>query len=243
MASFVRIAHRGASGIFPENTRLAIEKAIEAHADLIELDCQLCCDGHVVMFHDERLNRTAGVAGVVNRATLGQLKQLDVGAWRRSAFKGERILTLEEVLEIVAGQAGLCLNVKQYSGSPAGIELKLLFILSHYDYLNRTLFTSGDERCLARVREFAPEARVGLVYGRESEFDPFGAAEQLRATSLHVEKNLVTCELLDRAWRLGLHAVVWTVNEIKEMEEFAALGVQGIVTDFPERFGQLIPSR
>src|ERR687897_178526 len=79
MARFMRIAHRGASGNFPENTRLAFEKAIEARVDMIELDCQLSSDGHVVVFHDEGLSRTAGVRGKVRRKTLEELKKLDVG--------------------------------------------------------------------------------------------------------------------------------------------------------------------
>src|SRR5918996_4275416 len=104
MAGFTKIAHRGASGNFPENTRLAFEKAIEARVNMIELDCQLSSDGHVVVFHDEGLNRTAGVRGKVRGKTLEELKKLDVGRWKKKAFKGERILTLEEVLEVIAGK-------------------------------------------------------------------------------------------------------------------------------------------
>jgi glycerophosphoryl diester phosphodiesterase len=70
MANIVRIAHRGASGSFPENTRLAVEKALEARADMVELDCQLSSDGHVVIFHDERLVRITGTGGAVNRLSL-----------------------------------------------------------------------------------------------------------------------------------------------------------------------------
>ncbi|HKX51703.1 MAG TPA: glycerophosphodiester phosphodiesterase family protein, partial [Candidatus Binatia bacterium] len=148
MAKFLRIAHRGGSGSFPENTRLAVEKAIEARADMIELDCQLSSDGHVVIFHDERLVRITGAGGIVNRTPLEQLKRLDVGGWRNAAFKGERIPTLEEVVALVGGEAELCLDIKQYRGSPPGIELKLLFILSHYDYLDRTIISSFDYDCL-----------------------------------------------------------------------------------------------
>jgi glycerophosphoryl diester phosphodiesterase len=236
MAKFLRIAHRGASGSFPENTQLAFEKAIEAGADMIEMDCQLSHDGHVVIFHDERLVRITGAGGIVNRMPLEQLKRLDAGVLRKSAFKGERIPTLEEVVALVGGEADLCLDIKQYPGSPPGIELKLLFILSHYDYLDRTIFSSFDYACLRRVRELAPEARLGLIYGNGIEENPFAVAAEIAAVSLHVQKELATREFLQNSWDLGLDAFVWTVNEVREMEDFASLGVQGIMTDFPERF-------
>jgi glycerophosphoryl diester phosphodiesterase len=236
MAKFLRIAHRGASGSFPENTRLAIEKAIEAGADMIELDCQLSSDGHVVIFHDERLVRITGAGGVVNRTPLEQLQRLDAGGWRKAAFKGERIPTLEEAVALVEGQADLCLDIKQYPGSPPGIELKLLFILSHYDYLDRTIFSSFDYACLRRVRELAPEARLGVIYGTGIEENPFLVAAEIAAASLHVQKELATGDFLRTGWESGLDAFVWTVNEVGEMEDFASLGVQGIMTDFPERF-------
>jgi glycerophosphoryl diester phosphodiesterase len=86
MSGFKKIAHRGASGNYPENTRLAFAKAIAAGVDMIELDCQVSHDGHVVIFHDEKLKRTAGVRGAVRDKTLAQLKQLDIGQWRKKAF-------------------------------------------------------------------------------------------------------------------------------------------------------------
>ena len=87
---------------------------------------------------------------------------LDIGRWREPAFRGERILTLEEALEIFAGNVDLCLEIKAAVGAPPGIELKLLFILSHYDYLERTVISSFDYRSLARVRELAPDAAIGV---------------------------------------------------------------------------------
>jgi glycerophosphoryl diester phosphodiesterase len=243
MANFARIAHRGASGNFPENTRLAVEKALEAGADMIELDCQLSSDGQVVIFHDERLIRITGTGGAVNSKSLEELKRLDAGGWRNIAFKGERILTLEEVVAIVGRQADLCLDIKQYLGSPPGIELKLLFILSHYDYLDRTIFSSFDYACLRRLRELAPEARVGVIYDAEIEENPFVVAGELDAASLHVQKELATREFLQKTRELGLETFVWTVNEVPEMENFVSSGVQGIITDFPERFWKLVDKR
>jgi glycerophosphoryl diester phosphodiesterase len=239
MARFLSIAHRGASGSFPENTRVAFEQAIALGADMIELDCQQSRDGHVVVFHDERLNRTAGAKGRVYEKTLEQLKKLDVGAWWKRAFKGERILTLEEALEILVGSADLCLEIKCYPGAPPGIEIKLLFILSHYDYLDRTVIASFDYPTLSRVRELAPEARLGVIYGQGVKQNPLDFAARIGAASILVQKEFATSEFLNNTWEAGLDVHVWTVNEFREMEGFASRGVQGIVSDFPERLSQL----
>jgi glycerophosphoryl diester phosphodiesterase len=235
MGAFVKVAHRGASGHFPENTRLAFEKAIEADADMIELDCQQTRDGHIVVFHDERLRRTAGASGNVRSKSLEQLKQLDVGLWKKKSFKGERVLTLEEVLALIVGRVGLCLDIKQFNGSQPGIEIKLLFTLSHYDYLDQTIFSSFNYQCLERVREFAPEARIGLIVAKGIKEDPFAAAERLGAGSVHVQKEIVTRPFLEKAWDAGLDVHVWTVNNAHEIAKFAALGVQGVVSDYPEK--------
>jgi len=239
MASFKKIAHRGASGRYPENSRLAFEKAMAAGADMIELDCRLTADGHVVVFHDERLARTTGARGKIHDKTLEQLRKLDIGKWRKPAFGGERILTLEEALEIFAGNVDLCLEIKTAGAASAGIELKLLFILSHFDYLERTTISSFDYRSLARVRELAPEAALGIIYVGSIKEDPLAAAERLGAASIHVQKQLARREFLDRFWHAGLDVYVWTVNDLREMEMFAALGVQGIISDYPEKLVRL----
>lgn len=243
MPSFKKIAHRGASGQYPENSRLAFEKAIAAGADMIEIDCQLTADGHVVVFHDEKIARTTGARGKISEKTLEQLRKLDIGKWRKPAFRGEKILTLEEALGIFAGNVDLCLEIKTATHAPAGIELKLLFILSHYDYLERTTISSFDYRSLGRVRELAPEATLGVIYGASTKEDPFAAAERLAASSIHVQKQLASREFLDRAWQAGLDVYVWTVNDLREMETFAALGVQGLVSDYPEKLVRLGRSR
>jgi len=216
-----------------------MEKAIEARADMIELDCQLSQDGHVVIFHDERLGRTTGARGMLKKKTLEQLKKLDVGQWLKKSYQGERIPTLEEVLEALNGRADLCLDIKHFPDTSAGIEIKLLFIVSRYDYLERTTFSSFDYRCLSRIRELAPEARIGVIFGAATKGDPFAAAKELAAVSIHLQKELATGERLERAWEVGLDVYVWTVNDLREMEKFIALGVQGLVTDFPEKFWKL----
>jgi glycerophosphoryl diester phosphodiesterase len=239
MPSLIKIAHRGASGSFPENTRLAFQKAIEARADMIELDCQLTLDGHIVAFHDEKLARVANARGTVGGRSLEQLKELDIGSWRKKSFCGERIQALEEVLALVDGQVGLCIDVKQYPGSPAGIELKLLFIITHFDYMDRVILSSFDYHCLRRVRELAPAARIGMICGKGMKEDPIAAGIALGARSIHVQKELASRDFLNRAWDEGFDVFVWTVNDLVEIEKFASFGVQGIISDYPERLTKL----
>jgi glycerophosphoryl diester phosphodiesterase len=240
MTALKRIAHRGASGEYPENTRLAFVKAIEARADIIELDCQMTRDGHIVIFHDESLMRTAGVRGTVKNRTLEQLKRLDVGQWKNRFHRGERILTLEEALETIGGKADLCLEIKSYPGSAPGIELKILFTLSHYDYLDRTILSSFDYRCLARVRDLAPETSIGVIFGSNNvKENPFDAVKDLGAASIYVQKELASRNFLEQAWQEGLDVHVWTVNAVRDLEVFAAMGVQGLVSDFPGRLWKL----
>jgi glycerophosphoryl diester phosphodiesterase len=239
MAVFKKIAHRGASGLYPENTRLAFIKAIEAGADLIELDCQLSRDGHVVVFHDEHLRRTAGARGTLRSKTLEQLKALDIGRWRKASFRGERILTLEEALETLAGRVDLCLEIKNYPNSLRGIELKILFALSHYDYLDRTIVSSFDYSSLARVRELAPDIAIGLLCGAALQRDAVENARRLTAASLHVQKSVAKRDFLLRAWEEGLDVFVWTLNDPREIEEFVSMGVQGVISDYPERLARL----
>jgi glycerophosphoryl diester phosphodiesterase len=239
VASLRKIAHRGASGRYPENTRLAFTKAIEAGADMIELDCQLSRDGHVVVFHDERLKRVGRSRGTVRSKTLEQLKRLDVGAWRGQAFAGQRIPTLEEAIESIAGNADLCVEIKSFQDSAPGIELKILFIVSHYDYFERTTFSSFDYRPLTRLRELAPEANIGLIVGSPLQPNWLETARGLTAKSLHVQKELATRELFAQAWEEGLDVYVWTVNEVHEMETLGGMGVQGLISDFPEKFSKL----
>jgi glycerophosphoryl diester phosphodiesterase len=240
-SGFIKIAHRGASGTCPENTRPAFEKAIAARVDMIEMDCRLSKDGHVVIFHDERLNRVARTRGTVKGKTLAQLKRLDVGRWFKKAYAGERILTLEEAIRLVAGRADVNLDIKR--GAGLGIELKVLFILSFFRYLSRALLSSSDYRILATLRELAPRARLALVCEKGMREDPVEIARRLRAESLQLQKECATPELMGRARAAGLKTLVWTVNRLSEMERYLARGADGLISDFPERLWKVRPPR
>ena len=118
------IAHRGASGSAPENTLSAFVKAVEAGADMIELDVHQTKDGVVVCIHDEDLSRTTSGNGKVNKFTFNELQSFDAGIKFNEKFKGEKIPSLEEVLE----QIKLPLLIEIKKGEGYYHESKIIFM-------------------------------------------------------------------------------------------------------------------
>src|SRR5690606_26274520 len=106
------IAHRGASGYAPENTRAAFEKAIAMDADAIETDVRLSADGHLVLVHDATVTRTTDGRGPVADHTLAELRSLDAGRWLGPQFEGERVATLSELVEEFVPRIPAVLEIK-----------------------------------------------------------------------------------------------------------------------------------
>ena len=106
------IAHRGAAGITPENTKLAFLKALDLGADAIELDVQLTRDGECIVFHDETLERTTDGTGLVAETDFETISKLDAGSWFSASFKKLEVPTLEEVLKTIGGRTLINIELK-----------------------------------------------------------------------------------------------------------------------------------
>lgn len=123
------IAHRGASGYAPENTRVSILKGLELGCDGFEVDVQLASSGEVVVFHDFTLERTTSESGYLRDTNLYDLKKMDLGSWFSEEFKGQKIMTLEELLKIVPENKILNIEVKVRHDEINKIEEKVIKIL------------------------------------------------------------------------------------------------------------------
>ena len=157
-------AHRGYSERYPENTLLAIEEALKVGADQIEIDVGLSADGHLVIIHDERVDRTTDGRGAVRDLTLEQLKQLDAGSWKDPAFAGERIPTLSETLEAVRGRAALNIEIKSRDRPRqlvADTVKGLVALLP--DARDRTFVSSFDLETLLQVKALDASLRLSLI--------------------------------------------------------------------------------
>jgi glycerophosphoryl diester phosphodiesterase len=230
----LNIAHRGASGSFPENTLAAFRAAIEAGAEMCELDVQLTRDGAVVVIHDDTVDRTTDGTGAVAAMTLAEIKQLDAGVKFDNRFAGEPVPTLDQVFELVDGRCALNIELKS-----DGLEAKVSEMVRSRDAFGWTLVSSFDWAALTRIRHVAPELRVGLLASRWPA-RLVGAASEIKADAINPRFDIVTEDLCIAAHSRELNVYAWTVDEPDAMRGLIAAGVDGIMTNWPGRLRDVI---
>jgi glycerophosphoryl diester phosphodiesterase len=231
------IAHRGASGYAPENTFAAYRKAVAMGSGFIETDLQLSRDARFVAIHDATVNRTTNGQGAVHDLTLAELRKLDAGSWFGSEYAGERIPTVEEILEFAKKHdVVFYLELKPF-GSWGG-EHALISALREAGEIARTVIISFDPGILASVRKIEPTLMTGLlVEGQIAE--PLEKAIEIGARQVAVRGDLVTPRLLRDARQRDLQVVCWTVNHPAHMRLLVEAGVDGIISDYPDRLLEL----
>ncbi|HME11873.1 MAG TPA: glycerophosphodiester phosphodiesterase family protein, partial [Candidatus Acidoferrum sp.] len=227
------IAHRGASGHAPENTLAAFRKAVALGVSFIETDLQLTRDSRLVAIHDDTVNRTTNGNGAVHNLTLEDIRKLDAGSWFGSEFAGERIPTLEEILDF-AKKNDVVFYLEIKPGGSWGGEHALTAALRASGEIARTVVISFDPSVLEGVRKIEPTLMTGLLYDGQLD-DPLDKAVEIGARQLAVRGDLVTPWMLGQARRRDLQVVCWTVNQAAHMRLLIAAGVDGIMSDYPER--------
>jgi glycerophosphoryl diester phosphodiesterase len=237
------IGHRGAAGVAPENTLASFRRAVALGAQCIETDLQLSRDAHLVALHDDTLQRTTNGRGPVSARTLEELKQLDAGSWFRRGpgterFTGERIPTLQEILAFGREHhLGLFLEMKTLPGS--GAENVLVEAIQAADAIAGTRVICFDPGILARVRTLEPRLTLGYLFSKNLR-DPAAHAVSAGAKILLPRVDRVTTKLVAAAKRNGLQVVTWTVNDPKKMRNLIALGLDGIITNYPHRLAEVL---
>lgn len=232
------IAHRGASGTCPENTLAAFRRAAALGAPMVELDVQLTRDREVVVMHDRTLDRTTDGTGPVCERVLAEITGLDAGTWFGPAFRGERVPTLTQVL----GAIPMAVNVELKPAGEDGLEPRTLAAVETAGALGRVVFSSFDPAALVRMRELSAAAEVAVLWDEGPLPEALRLAERVGARALHLRNERVTPEALAIAASAGLPLRVWTVNDAAEFRRLAAVGVNGVFTDYPERFLLFAPS-
>ena len=231
------IAHRGASGYAPENTMAAFRRAVEMGAPFIETDLQITRDARVIAMHDFTLDRTTNGKGQVHLSTLEGIRRLDAGAWfdgrGPESFAGERVPRLEEILDFAkAYDANFFLEIK--SGAARGVEHAVVAALRDRGALARVVILSFEPATLDVVHQLDSAMMTGLLCEHPSN-DLVERTVRAGARQLVARGDLITTPDVEKAHRAGLQVVAWTINEPEQMRHLIATGVDGIITDYPDR--------
>ncbi len=227
------IAHRGSSAIAPENTLVAFKKAIENGATGVEFDLQLSCDYHFVIIHDSTVDRISKTQGKVAELTLKELKKLDVGSWFNPKFKGEKIPTLTEVLDLFANSIlTLYIEVKECDYWRDQDINNLLKLLAKYQ--KQIYLISFDHQFLNRVRQQSSLIKIG--YNVKNEADYLQALELAKINKINCissEYHLLLNKpfLIKKAHDYDLKVLAWTVDNLEEINQLKQLNIQGIMTN------------
>ena len=223
--SLLCIGHRGAMGHAPENTLLSFKKALELGAPCVEVDVYHV-DGNLVVFHDDRLERTTNGSGYLLDHDFDYLRSLDAGA-------GERIPTLGEVFETVDLRAGV--NIELKGPGTARPVVEFISTLRKYGWRDDLILVSSfNHRDLEEVSRIDPRIRLGvLVAGLPMDDAAFAAA--LGAYSAHFSLKSIDRRFVEDAHSRGLRVFVFTVNHPEDISRMEGLGVDGVFTNYPER--------
>lgn len=256
-ARFWVLAHRGGRSLGPENTIHTFRKAINLGVDVIELDVQASLDGHLVVFHDQTVNRTTEGNGRVQDMTLAQLKKLDAAyRWapdggRRFPLRGEQISipTLSEVFAEMPFER-VNIEIKARDKFPVA---KLCRLIRNTGRIDRVMVASFNAELLKEFRNICPEVATAATGDETRQFVGLtiaGLARMYRpaAQAFQVPEQFGKFQVVNRAFVSAAHernmkVHVWTVNDIASMQRLIDLQVDGIVTDHPEKLLRLLQSQ
>jgi glycerophosphoryl diester phosphodiesterase len=239
-------AHRGASGHAPETTMEAYRLALEMKADFVEMDIHMLRDGVLVAIHDPGVKRTTDGKGLICELTLAELKALDAGSWfnrtyprkARQEYVGLKVPTLEEVIDFVKDSpAGCYIEIKD--PHPPELESTLLSVIHNRQMGKRSRIISFSAQSIEKIKTMDSSIQTGLLISRYGK-DPVRAAGEIRADELVLRYNLATDVIVDSAHGKGLTVSVWTVDRESDMERMIKLGVDCIVTNYPDRLQRLL---
>lgn len=239
MATIINCAHRGASGHAPENTLAAFRVAMEMGAHMSELDVQQTADDRLVLLHDDELERTTNGSGLLWQKELAELQKYEAGSWFAPKFAGEPLPTLEEVVALVRGRMQLNIEVKLH-GHERDLARLVVETIRREKFEAECIVTSFGHQVADEIKKLAPEIRVGYIFGKEEYHEGVfnGPVEVLSANHY-----LISPEFMRKARAAGKDVHVWTVNDKPLMHRMLELGVDAIITNFPDRLAEVIRER
>jgi glycerophosphoryl diester phosphodiesterase len=237
------IAHRGASGWAPENTLPAFQKAAELEADMIEFDIQLSADRHIVVIHDKTVDRTTNGTGRVAEKSFAELRQLDAGAWFAPNFAGTRIPTLREVLSTISDSIQLNIELKHFDLESNFFEQDVAAIVTEFDLLHRAIFAARHPKSITRLKELIPGIDCVLLQKERTEDEYVEALLRLNLKVAQIRRRSMNQAFINRLHEHKILINLFYADEAEEMRNFITMGIDGILTNYPDRLRKVIHDR
>jgi len=222
------MAHRGASAESPENTMIALRKAVEAGADYAEIDVHQTQDGKIILMHDETLDRTTSGEGYVWDHSWEEIGCLDAGSWFKKEFTGEKVPSLEEIIQFASGRIKLNIEIKISREEPDLVS-KVVDIINQYDFRDDCIVTSFDRKAVEEVIKIDPRIQTGFIFGEDYPEDVFTGSWE----ALSCSYKIVDEEFVHKARENKKNIYVWTVDQKKRMLRLIDLKVDAIITNKP----------
>lgn len=233
-------AHRGASAYAPENSMEAFKLAIEMHADGIELDVQFTKDRQLVVIHDETIDRVSNGYGKVVDYSLEELRRFDFNNGF-SEYKDIKIPTLKEVLELVK-QTNMILNIELKTGVNfyEGIERRVIELVECEGMSDRVIYSSFNHESVIRVKSINSSAKTGFLYC-DGIYDVASYAKENQIDAIHPSvNNMQYPQLVEECKEGNIKIHVWTVNSVDDMRRMCELGVDAIITNYPDQAYEVV---
>ena len=231
------IGHRGAGGVAPENTRAAIERAISAGAQWVEIDVQETADGEVVVIHDSDLMKIAGVDLKVWDATIEEITAVDIGSSFDPEFHDERVPTLGEILALCKGKIGIIIELKSY-GHGQMLEQRVVDLVEASGSVEEVQCMSLKAGIVARLKKLRPQWRVGLLLSLA-----VGDVRRIEADFLAVNARFATSHMVQEAHNANKLLYAWTLNDPVSVSKMVGRGVDGVITDYPDMAKSVLVQR
>jgi len=223
----LKIAHRGAKGYEPENTLQAFQKGLDLNADGIELDVHLSSDGHIIVIHDETIDRTTNGKGFVNTLSLSELKSFLIADQLE-------IPTLNEVFDLMDKKCLINIELKGAGTSNKVVSLIEKYISEKNWNYEHFIISSFDWNMLEEVHNLNPNIAIGVL--TEENIDTALAfAEKIKARAIHPDYQLLNQENTKEIQEKGFLVLPWTVDADEDIQRIKSYNVDGIISDFPDK--------
>jgi len=223
----LKIAHRGAKAYEPENTLQAFQKALDLHSDGIELDVHLSADGHIIVMHDETIDKMTNGKGEINTFTLAELKSFRI-------LGNLQIPTLNEVFDLVDKKCFINVELKNADTSKNVVSLIEEYIIEKDWNYEHFIISSFDWNALQEVQKLNPNIPIGVLTEENIE-TALAFAEEINAKAIHPDFQLLNKENVQEIQEKGFLVFPWTVNSEEDIQKVKSYKVNGIISDNPDK--------